>query len=100
MLFGVMPGMGIPGGLMLGLADRVIIAQTGSTALRAIGTAAWPLALIVTVVLPLPLLLVLPAVSRWRTAGVGLRLVTVLGTLLLWGVVVSFVGLTLALNRP
>lgn len=99
MLFGLMPGMGIPGGLMLGLADRVIIAQTGSTALRAIGTTAWPLALIVTVLLPLPLLLVLPAVSRWRTTGVALRLVAVLGTLLVWGVVVSFVGLTLALNR-
>jgi hypothetical protein len=99
MLFGIMPGMGIPGGLMLGVADRFVIAYTGSTALRAIGETAWPLSLIVTVLLPLPLLPVLRWVGRWRRAGVGWRLLAVLGALSVWGVALSLVGLTLAVRR-
>lgn len=99
MLLGIMPGMGIPGGLMLGLADRIVIASTGSTALRAIGETAWPLALLVTVLLPLPLLPVLSWVGRWSRAGVGLRLLAVLGALSVWGVALSLVGLTLAVRR-
>jgi len=99
MLLGLMPGMGIPGGLMLGVADRVVIAFTGSTALRAIGEAAWPLSLIVTVLLPLPLLPTLSWVARWRSGGVGLRLFGVLATLFAWGLVLSLIGLTIAMRR-
>ncbi len=96
MLLGIMPGMGIPGGLMLGIADRFFIAWTGSTVLRAIGETAWPLSLIVTVLLPLPLVPVLSWVSGWRRAGVGLRLLAVLGTLTTWGVLLSLIGLAIA----
>ena len=99
MLVGIMPGMGIPGGLMLGLADRFFIAFNGATALRAIGETAWPLAMIVTVLLPLPLVPLLSWVSGWRSAGVGLRLAAVLGLLLVWGVVISAIGLFIAINR-
>lgn len=99
MLLGIMPGMGIPGGLLLGVADRFVIAFTGSTALRAIGETAWPLSLIVTVLLPLPLLPVLSWVSRWRTGGVGLRLFGVLVSLFVWGLVLSLIGLTIAVRR-
>ncbi len=99
MLLGIMPGMGIPGGLMLGVADRFVIAFTGSTALRAIGETAWPLSLIVTVLLPLPLLPVLSWVARWRTGGVGLRLFGVLAALFAWGLVLSLIGLTIAMRR-
>ncbi len=99
MVLGVMPGMGIPGGLMLGLADRFFIAFTGATALRAIGDTAWPLSMMVTVLLPLPLLPALSWVSRWRTAGVGTRLFTVLCTLLVWGLLLSVIGLYIALRR-
>ncbi len=96
MLLGIMPGMGIPGGLMLGIADRFFIAWTGSTVLRAIGETAWPLSLIVTVLLPLPLVPVLSWVSRWRRAGVGMRLFAVLGSLGVWGVLLSLIGLAVA----
>ncbi len=99
MLLGVMPGMGIPGGLMLGLADRFFIAFGGATALRAIGETAWPLAIIVTLLLPLPLVPTLSWVSTWRTGGVGLRLASVLGVLLVWGVLISVIGLFIAIRR-
>ncbi len=99
MLLGIMPGMGIPGGLMLGVADRFFIAFTGATALRAIGETAWPLSLIVTVLLPLPLLPVLSWVSRWRAGGVGLRLFAVLCALFAWGLLLAVVGLYIALRR-
>lgn len=99
MLLGVMPGMGIPGGLMLGLADRFFIAFGGATALRAIGETAWPLAIIVTVLLPLPLVPTLSWVSTWRTGGVGLRLASVLGVLLVWGVLISVIALFIAIRR-
>lgn len=99
MLVGIMPGMGIPGGLMLGLADRFFIAFNGGTALRAIGDTAWPLAMIVTVLLPLPLVPLLTWVSRWRSAGVGVRLAAVLGMLLVWGVLISALALFIAINR-
>ena len=99
MLLGVMPGMGIPGGLMLGVADRTIIAWQGSTALRAIGETAWPLSLIVTVLLPLPLLPLLSGVARWRGVGVGARLLAVLVGLFAWGYVLALVGLLVAVRR-
>ncbi len=99
MLVGIMPGMGIPGGLMLGIADRFFIAFTGATALRAIGETAWPLSLVVTVLLPLPLLPVLSWVSRWRSGGVGLRLFAVLCALLAWGLLLATVGLFIAVRR-
>jgi len=99
MLLGIMPGMGIPGGLLLGVADRFVIAYTGSTALRAIGETAWPLSLIVTVLLPLPLLPTLSWVSRWRRGGVGLRLFGVLCTLFVWGLGLALIGLTIAMRR-
>ncbi len=99
MLIGIMPGMGIPGGLMLGVADRFFIAFTGATALRAIGEAAWPLSLIITVLLPLPLLPVLSWVSRWRSVGVGMRLFAVLCTLFAWGLLLAIVGLFIAVRR-
>ncbi len=99
MLLGIMPGMGIPGGLMLGVADRFFIAFTGATALRAIGETAWPLSLIITVLLPLPLLPVLSWVSRWRSGGVGLRLFAVLVALSVWGLLLSVVGLFIAVRR-
>lgn len=99
MLLGIVPGMGLPGGLMLGLADRFIIAWQGSTALRAIGETAWPLSLIVTVLLPLPLLPALSWVGGWRRVGVGPRLLTVLAVMLAWGVLVALVGLLIAVRR-
>ncbi len=99
MLLGVMPGMGISGGLMLGIADRFFIAFNGGTALRAIGETAWPLSLIVTVLLPLPLLPVLSWVSRWKAGGVGTRLFAVLGVLFLWGLLLAVVGLAIAIRR-
>ncbi len=99
MLLGVMPGMGIPGGLLLGVADRFFIAFSGSTALRAIGEAAWPLSLIVTVLLPLPLLPALSWVSRWRTTSVGLRLFAVLCLVFVWGLLLSLIGLAIAIRR-
>jgi hypothetical protein len=99
MLLGIMPGMGIPGGLMLGIADRVIIAWRGSTALRAIGETAWPLSLIVTVLLPLPLLPALSWVGRWSRAGVGVRLLAVLGVLFAWGLLLALGGLLVASAR-
>jgi hypothetical protein len=99
MLLGIVPGMGLPGGLMLGLADRFIIAWQGSTALRAIGETAWPLSLIVTVLLPLPLLPALSWVGGWRRAGVGPRLLTVLAVMLAWGILVALVGLLIAVRR-
>lgn len=99
MLLGVMPGMGIPGGLLLGVADRFFIAFSGSTALRAIGEAAWPLSLIITVLLPLPLIPVLSWVSRWRTKSVGLRLFAVLCLVFAWGLLLSIVGLAIAIRR-
>lgn len=99
MLLGIVPGMGLPGGLMLGVADRFIIAWQGSTALRAIGETAWPLSLIVTVLLPLPLLPVLSWVARWPRAGVGARLLTVLSLLFAWGVAIALIGLLIAVRR-
>jgi hypothetical protein len=99
MLLGIMPGMGIPGGLLLGVADRFFIAFNGGTALRAIGETAWPLSLIVTVLLPLPLLPALSWVSRWRTRSVGLRLFAVLCVVFLWGLLLSVIGLAIAIRR-
>jgi len=99
MLLGIMPGMGIPGGLLLGVADRFFIAFSGSTAMRAIGETAWPLSLIITVLLPLPLLPTLSWVSRWRTRSVGLRLFAVLCVVFLWGLLLSIVGLAIAIRR-
>jgi hypothetical protein len=96
MALGVMPGMGIPGGLMLGVADRLIIAWTGATALRAIGETAWTLSLIVTVLMPLPLLPALSWVSRWRGTGVGKRLFVVLCVLFAWGFALALAGLMIA----
>ncbi len=99
MLLGIMPGMGIPGGLLLGVADRFFIAFSGSTALRAIGETAWPLSLIITVLLPLPLLPTLSWVSRWRTRSVGLRLFSVLCVVFAWGLLLSIIGLAIAIRR-
>lgn len=93
MLLGVIPGMGIPGGLMLGVADRFVLAYTGSTALRAIGQTAWTLSMLVTVLLPLPLLPVLSWVGRWKTTSVGVRLFAVLGLIFLWGLLLSLIAL-------
>jgi hypothetical protein len=86
-------------GLMLGLADRFFIAATGATALRAIGETAWPLSMIVTVLLPLPLYPALAWVSGWRTRGVGVRLFAVLLLLFAWGLLLSTIGLYIALRR-
>jgi hypothetical protein len=99
MVLGVMPGMGIPGGLMLGIADRFFIAFNGATALRAIGETAWPLSIIITLLMPLPLLPVLSWVSRWKGGGVGTRLFAVLGALFLWGLLLALVGLAIAIRR-
>lgn len=99
MLLGIVPGMGLPGGLMLGLADRFIIAWQGSSAIRAIGETVWPLSILVTVLLPLPLLPALSWVGRWPRAGVGLRLLTVLALLAAWGVLLGLVGLLIAMRR-
>ena len=96
MLLGVIPGMGIPGGLMLGVADRFIIAWTGATALRAIGEEAWPLAIVVTLLLPLPLVPALGWVARWPRAGVAQRLLAVLFVIFVWGVMLSLGALLLA----
>ncbi len=99
MLVGIIPGMGLPGGLMLGIADRFFVNTTGSTVLRAIGESAWPLAIVVTVLLPLPLVPALRLVSRWRNTGVGIRLFAVLTMIFAWGLVLSLAGLALAARR-
>lgn len=98
-LVGLVPGMGLPGALMLSMADRLIINATGSTAMRAIGDTVWPLAIIVTVLLPLPLVPALGMVEKWRSAGVGLRLFTVICIVAVWGLVLSLIGLLLAVRQ-
>lgn len=98
-VLGLVPGMGLPGALMLDMADRLIIGATGSTAMRAIGEGVWPLAIIITILLPLPLVPALGLVGKWRSAGVGLRLFAVICIVAVWGLALSLIALSLAVRQ-
>ncbi len=93
-VLGVVPGMGIPGGLMLGAADRILFAvRGGGSVLQPLREGALPLALLVTVLLPLPLVPLVSWVSTWRRAGSGPRLFAVILGVLVWGVLLGLATL-------
>lgn len=59
--------LGLPGALALSIADASLSAVTGARALRGLGDDAWPLAIALSLLAPVPVVPLFPAIRRGPT---------------------------------
>jgi hypothetical protein len=93
-VLGIVPLLGLPGVLPLGVADMILHGVKGTGTLTRFGDSAWAAAIVVTLLAPVPIAPVLALVT-WRRPAlqVGLAWVLAFGVAALWALGVAFVVL-------
>lgn len=95
-VFGIVPLLGLPGVLPLGIADFVLGGVLGTNPLARLSDSSWAAAIVVTLLAPVPIAPVL-ALLAWRRPSLhaGLAWLAAFGTAAIWSLVVAF-GVLLA----